>query len=251
MQRVRVGLTGLACVFLLAFPFIPPDLNHSHFFAARLGVLIWLSALAAGSGFDSPRLGVSSKPVIFAAVTFAFAFAGLTLWIAVHRINPVARLIGQSEEAPLSVHEGVGLALRAMRYKLADGLSYDPFYWNGVRVFRRSNSVLYNTPWLDLTIIPIGPQPTMPVGKIDPVSLEELTVIRPVLLSSSDARDVIFSRVNMAILDRGESTAQLPLDPVLAADPVADRTWSCHQENIDDICTVTPAAVAPPSAAIK
>ena len=81
-------------------------------------------------------------------------------------LRPVAMSIAAAEKARAD------RVARAIRDWLEDprpsdappGLSFNPYLWASVSIFRHDNSVLANTPWLDLAIIPLGATPRLPAA---------------------------------------------------------------------------------------
>ena len=242
-RRWSLGNTWLVvCVLLIfAVPIIPPDLNNSHFFSERLVIYIWIAALAAASGSHLPMLR-SRISFESAMMLFAVAATAVTLLLAARRIDPVAQQVALVESLPLTQDHEVGLMLHSVDYDSPHTLTYDPYYWSGARLFRRSSSVLYNTPWLDLAIIPLGPKEIMPTGNIDMVSLEWAIAMRETLVGSAAARSLVFDHVDFALINHGTTAFNASPDPVLSTDPVAAHRWRCVIENVYTICGVNGAA---------
>ena len=218
--------TVIAVLFALALPFIPRDLNGSHLFAARLGIFVWLAALLAASG--SPLLARFVRP---AAAGMALTMAGLTLFLAQSTITPIAREIGgtaaqETAHIQMAGHH-VGLMLYTLDRLEPQNLAFDPFRWAGADVFRDNDKVLYNSPWLNLAIIPIGPQPTLPNGSISARVLEEQGAMRTLLGSSAETRASVLRAVDFAVLVNGTSPMPAGLDPLLAEDPDQLHPWRC------------------------
>ena len=232
--------TVLSFLLCIAIPFLPPDLNNSHFFSARLVLYVWIAALIGSSGVQPSLLKPS---FIRSAAAFAVLFAAFTLFLAIQRINPIARDIARSEDGP--THDpAVGLLLRATDYRRSINLTYDPYLWSGARIFRRAGSIIYNTPWLDLQIITVGAQPIMPTGKIDARSLEAPGVLRRTMHDSLAARTLVFSNIDMALISHGLSAAGDSRDPIFAEDPRPANSWVCHPWLTYSTCTNREAELA-------
>ena len=230
---------AVCLLLIVCVPVIPPDLNNSHFFSARLVIWIWIAGLAGASGLARPsglrlRWGVSRGFV--AAGAFAVATTALILTLAVQRINPIARQIALTETVPLEGRHEVGLLLRSTNYATPKTITFDPYFWSGVRIFRREDSVLYNTPWLDLAIIPVGAQPVMPTVKIDTLSLEWGDAMRRTMLESQSARSLVFPQVGMTLINHGTTPFDRTLDPVLTMDPVVEHSLGCDARTIYLLC---------------
>jgi hypothetical protein len=82
----------------------------------------------------------------------------LTLLPAEIFIRPVARQLASLEAQPLQEYTG-GLAildpamLKAVRVE--HQLGFNPYLWSGALPFVHANDVMLNSPWMDLTIMPV------------------------------------------------------------------------------------------------
>ncbi len=141
---------------LLAIPILPPSMNGSDYFAARLMIFPWLGAIAAASGYSSPQRLRRVAPI------FALAMAAVTLLSAEIFIRPVSHQLAALEAQPLPDHAR-GLAildpamLKAVRRE--HQLGFNPYVWSGVLPFLHEDDVMLNSPWLDLTIMPLKAAP--------------------------------------------------------------------------------------------
>ncbi len=219
--------------FTLGFPFITPDLNNSAYFAARLVFYIWICALVAASGARIERAVV--RGVIAGG---SVALTALILIMAHQRIGPIARDTAQIEQmAGIKAHS-VGLFLDDPNYEVSPVISYDPYFWNGARMFRRTDSVMYNTPWLNLPIIPLGPRPLLPSDRLGSVPLEGPKILRRELTGSPEDREFVLSHVDTAIVSGGINTASKGPDVLLREDPVGSHQWRCTMEGRYSVCGV-------------
>jgi hypothetical protein len=141
-----------AIAVLIAIPILPQEMNGSDYFAQRLMIFPWLAAIAAASSYPSPRRLVRIAPV------FAVVMAALTLIPAEIFIRPVARQLASLEAQPLPKDTG-GLAildpamLKAVRVE--HQLGFNPYVWSAALPFIHADDVMLNSPWMDLTIMPI------------------------------------------------------------------------------------------------
>ena len=230
--------TVASLLLLVAFPLIPSDLNNSAYFSARLIVFIWISALIAASGASFNRDWV--RPGL-AAVTVAATV--LTLSMAERRIRPIAQDLASLEQLqPVSQHQ-VGLLIHSPNYQLPSTTTYDPYFWSGVRLFRRNDSILYNTPWLDLAIIPLGPEPGMPTYTVSANTLEYPPGLRKEMNSSTEVRGLMLSHVNFALISFGRRHREEQYDPLLRStttqtkqDESLATTWDCDLQTIYSLC---------------
>lgn len=256
--RLADTWAALCLLLIVAIPVLPPDLNNSRCFASRLVLFVWLAALLAASGADLPGFLLrTSRPATISAVlpddarrsrfsmliaASAVAMTGLVLLLATLRIRPIAVHMAQANEVSLPAKSKVILELTAPDYGGTSALTFDPYYYGGSHIARRTDSVVYNTPWLDLAIIPIGGTARLPVEQMAPVTLEDMLIMRSVLLKSVAARAMVFSQVDTVIINRGVANPSPTLDPVLTEDPMPEHHWICSPGRIYTVCTLTQPA---------
>ena len=158
-ERWRTGALGPgdtmligAITLLIAIPILPQEMNGSDYFAQRLMIFPWLAAMAAASHDRLPGRLARGAPA------FAVAMAALTLLPAEIFIRPVARELASLEAQPLEDHAG-GLAildpamLKAVRVE--HQLGFNPYLWSAALPFVHADDVMLNSPWMDLTIMPL------------------------------------------------------------------------------------------------
>ncbi len=212
-----------ASMMIALQPFLPVDINGSHWFAERLLIFSWIALLAAASGAEAPgRLGHWS---IFA---FSIAITAGVLALAQAYLAPVARRISALEKAPVQSKGQIGLVLPGHfdSYTFDENLRYYPFEWAPTYYFRRSESVLLNTPWMDLPILPLGGSRLLLTYTFPPTQLEDLRLMRDELLTSADARALVFPRLDFIFFsDPNHTASKADIDEVLKVDP-GDQ-WSC------------------------
>ncbi len=156
-ERLRRGTLGAADRLLLASLlfygatfFFPDAMNGSAYFAVRMWYIVWLLA------------AVSLAPVVgdrrFGAAIAGFgAVLGLvSLFFGFLYIRPVARQQAELEQAPIPAHA------RGLFFQPLSGVSgvqthtwWSLAFWDGVRAFVARDDVLVNTPWMQLTIVPV------------------------------------------------------------------------------------------------
>ncbi len=239
-RRTRVWTLGdtwllASLTLIVTLPFVPPDLNGSHFFAARLVILIWISALSALSG-----AALLNRAATQGIAVFSIAITLIILSMAQARIGPAAKDIANAEPPPAATTGHAGLLLTSDNAIRPINLNYDPYLWSGAHLFRRTDSVLYNTPWLDLQIIPLGPREEMPTGKIDSGSLEVPADLRATMLTSAPIHDLVFSQIDFAIINHEQAPAEVGVDSLLQSDPQASHHWTCANEGWYSYCAPQP-----------
>ena len=224
-----------AVLFLLAFPLIPSDLNHSAYFSARLVLYLWIAALAAAAGSSLPGPGMRSGLILVAV-----GAAVLTLFLAETRIRPIALEIVSFETMPPIPTHSVGLYLHDPAYRFPATTTYDPYFWSGVRMFRRTDSVLWNTPWLDLAIIPLGPRSFMPTSLFSPGDLENPEDLRLALAASPPLRGNMLAHVGVALFNAGRYPAPGGTDALLLPASPSDPQWTCVTRAGYSLCSPAP-----------
>ena len=228
----------LAGLLWIAVPILPPDLNASHLFSSRLMIFPLLAALAGASGAQIPTFARGRRGLLISAAV-SIVLLTVALRLGQMRVGPVARQIAQIESMPVAPAHQVALALWPDGYDvLKTQITYDPYYWSAARLLRRSDSILYNTPWLDLAIIPVGPQPGMPTYRIPSQSLEIGYYMRKTLAGSAEARSVLFAPVDQVIVNDGAVIPGDEHDPLLALDPIHPHAWSCRPQAYLDVCAL-------------
>jgi hypothetical protein len=144
----------MAVALLLAVPVLPSAMNGSDFFAQRLMIFPWLGAIAAASGFASPRRLERIAPL------FAVAFTMLTLVPAEIFFRPVGRQLLALEQQPLPPHLGALAVLDPAMLKavrVQHQLGFNPYLWSGALPLLQANDVMLNSPFMDQKITPLMP----------------------------------------------------------------------------------------------
>jgi hypothetical protein len=239
LRHIRLGVwrTGdtwlaLSLGMILAMPFVPLEMNHSYSFAYRLVLVVWLAGIAAGSVL--PR---STRAFGGAVVLFSLGCNALILTLAHERITPVAREIAQ---AALVGQEGDGQAgpgLLLNEYKPVKTLNYDPYFWAGAHYFRAHDAVLYDSPWLNNPIIPVGAVASFPNGKLEDMAMERPLYLRDLMASSPEIRDFVLRKVSFVVIPHGLGAEAKESNAILASDPRGG--WSCESRGWFDLCAQT------------
>ena len=154
--RPSDSMLFLAVAILVAIPILPPSMNGSDFFSQRLMILPWLGAIAAASGYRTPRLLARIAPL------FAVALALTTLLSAEIFFRPVAHQLFVLESQPLPEHaQGLAILDPAMlkAVRVQHQLGFNPYLWSGVLPFVHADDVMLNSPFMDQKITPLMPAP--------------------------------------------------------------------------------------------
>ncbi len=218
---------GLSILMILGLPFVPLELNHSYYFAYRLVLVVWLAGIAAGSLRQD-----NSRTFAAVVVVFSLACNVLILSMAHARINPVADNIALAARASAGDEGRAGLLLD--EYQKPKTLNYDPYVWAGANYFRSNGAIVYNSPWLNLPIIPLGADASMPNGRVDDMALEQPVFLRDEMSESPASRDLVLSDVAFVFVNRNAGSNTKVIDAILAGD--SQNQWSCERREWFDIC---------------
>ena len=214
----------LAIGFLAILPLIPHDLNGSHFFADRLTIFAWLLALLAASTYK-PQWRFERR----ALITFVVLSNLFILGLAERYTRPPAIAIASIQTAPVAHRGDIGLALQDHidpDYDPKIHLASNPYLWAFVHYFRYNDAILYNTPWLDLEIIPLGAKGVLTSTALSPTAMEAPWTLAPELLGSPAERTAVLSSVRFAMVDVQKPDLPIGLPNTLAQKPPAYH-WTC------------------------
>jgi hypothetical protein len=145
-----------AVAILFAIPVLPQSMNGSDYFSQRLMIFPWLGAIAAASGYATPRRLVRIAPI------FAVVLSLITLLPAEEFIRPVSHQLVALENQPLPVYtQGLAILDPAMlkAVRVDHQLGFNPYLWSGVLPFLRADDVMLNSPFMDQKITPLMPAP--------------------------------------------------------------------------------------------
>ena len=214
----------LAIAAIVLMPFVPHDLNGSHFFAERLLLIVWLLPLFAASASSLPSRGLR-----IAMLSFVLLAQAIILPLANAKMRPVADTIAAVDRVPRQIAAApgvVGLVLDDARpMEAPPGLSFNPFLWVAVDVLRHDNAVLANTPWLDLEIIPLGGTARLPGKDLGPIALEFPSILREKLEEDPAQRRQLLSAVDFVVIEQAYRPSAIAPDPILQDDAAA---WGCR-----------------------
>ena len=231
--RLTWGLFALG--FLLVFPLIPANLNGSYFFAMRLMFVIYTCLAVAASAVMASRRFVVPVAVAFAVLSL------FTLGLAHRRISPVAREIAALQAAP-AVQTGRPGLLVWPQDRTTGPLAFNPLLWAGAGYARQHGSVLYNTTWLELAIIPIKVKPqALPLldGRFS-ILPARVAPNRRSLFLTPELQQQTLSRVGYAV---GIHAPGMPGADLLSSSAAPTPGWQCSQTADWQVCTpVQPTA---------
>ena len=163
-------------------------------------------------------------------IVFTIFAQTIVLHAANAHLRPPAESIAAIDTAqgPIASRAGAfGLMIEDIRpFDASSGLSFDPYLWAGVNIFRHDNSVLANTPWLDLAIIPLGATPRLPASAMKPEGLEFPSILRQELAADPGERDAILRSVDFLLIEQAYRRPATGLDPILGVN--ASAGWQCR-----------------------
>ncbi len=200
-------------------PFVPRDMNASHFFAERLLIFIWIGAFLAMSGYAE-----FSRPARLTFMATAIVGALVTLWTADAPMRAAANEMARLEQTPVAHAGELGMALDDWRPQpvSGSGLTFNPYLWATVNYFRHNDAVLYNTPWMDLTVIPLGAREGLATGEFSPNTVEDPRLLRDAM-SDPALSEKALARIRFVVENHVDRPALAGSDPLL-------MNWACPVE---------------------
>lgn len=228
---MQLSWTAAFLLFAPALCILPPDMNGSHFFAERLVIFIWLAVLAAASGHSELSRNTSAAIAIAATL-----IAVLVLSLGEAYLRPQAQQLAKLNAAP-RIHQQVGLLLpgNVQQYDFKQPLNFYPMMWAGTYYFRQSGSVLLNTPWMDLPIMPLGARPPLLTGTLPMLLLESYQDLRTQLLSSAQVRANTLPRADFIVFS-GPADEPDPSSVKSVVDLPVGHPWACTAASAFMLC---------------
>jgi hypothetical protein len=237
----------LSLIGLAALPFVPHDLNTSHFFADRLLLIVWLLPILAASGYTH-----QSGRMRAAAVGCVLAAQVLVLHAANAKVRPIAKALASAENASYPGSSGRGKVCLLLEDPRAPdvppGLSFSPLLWASVDFVRQQDGVVANIPWLDLPIIPLGGTSELPATHLPPGIVEFPSILRSDLQSHASERESVLNMVDSVIINQAFRPPATGVDPLLATQPPFPASaWACQTaaETWLRICVKRPGPAEP------
>lgn len=163
--RLREHRLGMADTFLLAsvllvllIPVIPDRMNGAVYFATRMLIFVWFGLIAAAAVHCPREQWFQAGVPAFGAGLLVLAIIPGELFL-----RPVSRDLVQLEQVPLPGNShGIWLYDYASMYehmRHEKNLAFDPYQWAPSLAVVRQNDVLLNSPWGDMTNIPVEVAP--------------------------------------------------------------------------------------------
>lgn len=236
-RRLRAGnacaadrLWGLAWLMLFATLIFPESMNGSALFADRMVPLLWPLLL----------VGVAAVPLSPTFTRWSLGLAALwtasSIVFAMLYLLPVAREQQALTHAPMP-RDARGLFVTAplVRRPFAAHLAGELLDWGGARAFESHGDVLLNSPWMQLTIMPLEEnrrggllRDTLPGS----VSENPATLDRLLLAHGNDSRRALAGASFLLYSDPASAASQLQL----AAARLVPADWRCTATNSYAVC---------------
>jgi hypothetical protein len=245
-RDIRVGvwtnantLSCLGLFLLVALPLIPSQLNGLFYFADRLPLIVWIALLLAASGssvFSTLNAGkmMTARLLI---IGFAVIANAALLYAAERTLRPIARSIAAIDRSPVELAGQVGFIFEDPRPPSdshSDYPSWGPYYWAAIDLIRHNGAILANAPWMDETILPVGPTRALPEEDIPALQTPVPKDVPYALLKSPKDLDKTLASVNFFVVAQNGR----PLDDsaghvILRMVASQQSRWSCQSGPID------------------
>jgi hypothetical protein len=165
-ERGRIGpdaasIGAIAIVCLIARCVTPESANGSSYFAERFSIY-WIAFLLV--------LAAALKPPRWSTVMVgAIALGAMPILLFFHwtYLSGAARGLAAAIDAQQLRAGSLGIVI-ADQCPADPGAVGNPFKWGSVHLFRTSNAILTNAPWMDLEIIMLRPKHLYPWAYLDP-----------------------------------------------------------------------------------
>jgi hypothetical protein len=234
----------LGLILFMAMPFIPLDLNGLFYFADRLPLLVWLALLLGASrstmlpeSTGNASAGMTGLPwVRIAVILFAVVANGAVLSAANSVIRPISRNIAAVERAPVTAAKKIGFIMEDPREPggTPNVPSWNPYYWAAVHVVRHNDAVLANAPWMDETILPVGPGVALPEQKFGVLQTPVPTHVYRELLAAPEQRLGVMETLDFVVVQQyNRPAATASSDPMTALERDVQVHWSCQDGAAD------------------
>ena len=193
-----------------------------------------------------------TPPAARALAGFAAIFALLCLGLGIHYLPAIAAQQVTLEHAPLPPNarglfiqpqSGVDGALTHTRWPLS--------YWDGVRAFTAHNDVLLNTPWMQLTIIPLGENGRSGLMRdVSPnLASESPNFALPWLMAHPAERTIVLRSADFILFADPNGTPSQPMAMAQTLLGPATTGWHCTNYGFYAVCLqARPASAGIPAA---
>jgi hypothetical protein len=221
----------IALLLLAATIVFPQSMNGSALFADRMVPLLWPFVLVCAAGVPfSPSISRGSTLLAMLATAASLLFALLYLL-------PAARQQQALTDAPLpSNAKGLFIAAPLIRRPFGPHLKSELLAWGGARAFAAHNDVLLNSPWMQLTIVPIRENGAAGLLRDHlPGSVSESPVVLDQLLETQNAKaSQALAGADFLLYSAPGSTASAVSKALPSHLPAQD--WQCTVHDFYAVC---------------
>jgi hypothetical protein len=112
--------------------------------------------------------------------------------------------------------------------------SWNPYYWAAIHVVRHNDAVLANAPWMDETILPVGPGVALPEQRFGVLRTPVPIHVYGELLAAPGQRLGVMETVDFVVVQQHNRPAPTASsDPMTALENGVRAHWSC-QDGVAD-----------------
>ncbi len=227
-------LVSSAAIFLAATMFFPDTMNGSYFFAVRMWYPVWLSAAACMAA------AVRGPGARKATAGFGISVGLVCLFWGLLYVRPVARQQAELEQAPLPPNaRGLFVQPLSKGFGAPTHTWGAPVFWDGVRAFTAHDDVLLNTPWLQLTIVPIRENGRSGLMRdVTPIVYSESPdKILPNLKNNAAQRAAVLALTDFVLFADPDGRPAKPLALAASLLGPTESGWRCSRHDFYAVCT--------------
>lgn len=229
-DRLSLGIV----LYLLGSLFFPPAMNGSALFAIRMFYMVWLVAVPCAA------LAVTGRTAQRAVAWTGVAVSVVSLIFGVLYLRPLAHRQWQIEHAAIpSQARGLFLQTSAGDTSKAIRMNDSLLFWQGARAFAAHGDVLLNTPWLQLTIVPIvGRAHSGLLDNFAPNSASENpNTLAAFLDHNPSVKAQALANADFLLFSDPSRTDSRPLQFAAATLGAAAENWRCTRQDFFAVCT--------------
>jgi hypothetical protein len=190
-------------------------------------LLVWLTLLLGASRSTI----LAQRKAAVAVIVFAVAASAALLDAANTVLRPISRNIAAVEAEPVTLAKQVGFIMEDPRQPNGspNAPSWNPYYWAAIHVVRHNDAILANAPWMDETILPVGPGPALPEETIPVLKTPVPSHLYGELINAPQ-RLRAMNTVNFVVVQQHPgSTPSVATDPMPALERDLQGSWSCQE----------------------
>ena len=169
--------------------------------------------------------------MVFAIVTNGAVLVGITAVIC-----PISREIVAVQDGPVTLAKQVGFIIEDPREPRGptNAPSWNPYYWAAIHVVRRNDALLANAPWMDETILPVGPGPDLPEERIPVLQTPVPNHLYRELLAVPEQRMRAMNAVSFIVVQQHDRPApEAGGDPMEQLETGLQGSWTCRDGAVE------------------